>query len=144
MKTPGSEEPGTRILTASDALSIPVIPLSSLLVRALLLKRTRSLALLDARKSRVYAQLFATEGAEPRALNEAVDLSLEEVLPEGNFWSIGEGAVRYKEEVLAAGGGVPLDADRSPALAAATYAARHPELRCAPSEIAMRYLRPPL
>ncbi|MBM76330.1 MAG: tRNA (adenosine(37)-N6)-threonylcarbamoyltransferase complex dimerization subunit type 1 TsaB [Proteobacteria bacterium] len=122
------------------ALNVPMIPLSSLFCRALMLRSVRVLSVLDARKSRVYAQLFSSQG-ELKELGAAVDQPIDQIVPEGDFWAVGEGAVRYKEQIVASGGQITLDADRSPALEAAEYAFNHLELSVRPEHIAMNYLR---
>ena len=54
----------------------------------------------------------------------------------------GEGAIRYRKEILAAGGEVPKDAARSPALEVATLGALLKDTARDPIEIALQYLRP--
>jgi len=67
----------------------------------------RVLAMLDARKSRVYAQLF---GDSPHS---AGDVPPEQALGwcEGPFVAVGEGALVYRQQVVDAGGRVVDSAD---------------------------------
>ena len=119
---------------------VPVVPISSLAARASLVQAPRVLALLDARKGRVYQRLFDTQGGLPLALGEAADV------PPGTDWSapflaVGEGAEVYRQEVEAHGGVVVPDPCRSPAAQVAFLGIAgeaHP-----PEAIALRYLRPP-
>tara|TARA_B100000900_G_C20389731_1_gene638065 strand:- start:37 stop:681 length:645 start_codon:yes stop_codon:yes gene_type:complete len=124
------------------SLDVPIIPLSSLLCRALMLTGPKVLAVLDARKSRVYSQLFSCHNQDPQYLSQPADQPIEKSIPESGYLAIGEGAVRYREKILASGGKIAPDAARSPALEAASYAFRHQELCTPPEQIAMNYLRP--
>ena len=65
------------------------------------------LALLDARKSRVYAAWFMGKQAQ----GSPVDLPPHEVLRPGPFHATGEGACVYREQIETAGGIVVTDAD---------------------------------
>ena len=123
------------------SLDVPIVPLSSLLCRALMLKGPKVLAVLDARKSRVYSQLFSSHDQDPLELSQPVDQPIEQSIPESGYWAVGEGAVRYREKIIASGGKIASDAARSPALEAASYAFRHKELCVPPEQIAMNYLR---
>ena len=129
-------------LGLAESLRIPVVPVSSLQARARCFPALRCLALLDARKGRVYGQLFDSDREIPVALTAVVDQQVQEILPEEDFMAGGEGAVRYREEILAAGGEVPKDAARSPALEVATLGALLKDTACDPIEIALQYLRP--
>ena len=51
------------------------------LFRSLLLNHPDVLVLLDARKGRIYGQIFDTLGEKPEAISEAMDVELEQVLP---------------------------------------------------------------
>ena len=129
-------------LGLAESLRIPVVPVSSLQARACCFPSSRCLALLDARKGRVYGQLFDSSAEIPIALSTVVDQHLNEILPDGEFIAGGEGAVRYKEEILSSGGFVPRDAARSPALEVAKLGALMEDTACDPIEVALQYLRP--
>jgi tRNA threonylcarbamoyladenosine biosynthesis protein TsaB len=120
-----------------------VVPVSSLLARASLVRQANTLALLDARKSRVYAQLFHADQHPPKPLTAEADAPLEEVIPKGPFWAIGEGALVYRAAIEERGGKVPTDAGRSPVLEVARYADRNRGLAEDPATISLNYLRPP-
>jgi len=62
-----------------------VIPICSLMARAALIRQPTSLALLDARKNRVYGQLFDAEPDVPVPLGKPVDVPIEELLPKDDF-----------------------------------------------------------
>jgi len=124
------------------ARQIPVVAVSSLAVRAMLVGKSNTLALLDARKKRVYAQLFDASSS-PIALNEAADISIEAALPKEPFWAVGQGAILYKDIIEAAGGRVCADAERSPALTVARLGEIFRDRAVEPGEIALKYLRPP-
>ncbi len=129
-------------LGVAVARGLPVVPLSSLLVRAALVDDEPSvLALLDARKGRVYAGHFVVQGGQPRPLSAEQDAPLDAVLPAGDFVAVGEGAAVMAERIIAAGGRVVDAPARSPAVAAALLARSRPALDA--GEVALRYLRPP-
>jgi len=119
---------------------IGVVPMSSLAVRAALVEGPRVLAMLDARKGRVYQALFDTMGQVPRPLGEPGDV------PPGTDWkgpflAVGEAAELYRAEVEAHGGSVVSDPCRSPAAVLAQLALHGEALP--PEQIALRYLRAP-
>ena len=124
------------------ARNISVVGVSSLAARAMLVGKSNTLALLDARKKRVYAQLFDASH-QLISLNDAADISIEEALPDAPFWAVGQGAVLYREIIEAQGGRVCAEADRSPALAVAKLGQLHQDSAVDPSEIALIYLRAP-
>jgi len=122
------------------ARGIPVVPVGALLARAAMVGEGDDvLALLDARKGRVYAGRFAVHDAWPTRRAPAVDGCLAEALPPGAFLAVGEGARVFAAAILAAGGQVVPQADACPAPAVARLGARLPALD--PGEIALRYLR---
>ena len=102
----------------AQAADCPLVLVSSLASRARLAPSGPEpvVAMLDARKQRVYAQIW--EGQEHReALADPVDVPPEEVLrglPAG-FWAVGEGALVYRGLVEEAGGRVSAACD-APAL----------------------------
>ncbi|MCB9778342.1 MAG: tRNA (adenosine(37)-N6)-threonylcarbamoyltransferase complex dimerization subunit type 1 TsaB [Alphaproteobacteria bacterium] len=132
------------VLGVATARGVPVVPLSSLRVRAAAAPgHAQVLALLDARKGRVYAGLFDTTGQTPVALADECDAPLAEVLPAAPFVAVGEGALVHADAIAAAGGRV-LAGPASTAATAALLAA------CAPDgdaldagDVALRYLRAP-
>lgn len=125
------------------SLGVGVVALSSLQARAALVRAPWVLALLDARKQRVYAGLFDSTSELPVALGPEVDLAPEAVWPGPPFVAVGEGAVAFRHEVEAAGGAVAEGADRSPAPAVARLGRLLAATAQDPGEIALRYLRPP-
>lgn len=125
------------------ALGLRVVPVSSLRARAALVQHPRTLALLDARKSKVYAGLFDASAEVPAALGEEVDLPADEVWPLAPFCAVGEGAALLREQVLARGGVLAPDADRCPAAEVARLGARLAADALDPGDVALRYLRAP-
>ena len=125
------------------AAGVSVVPVSSLLARAALVKGPRVLAVLDAKKSRVYAGLFDCSGDVPVSLGPEVDQDPASVWPSPPFIAVGEGALVFSSEIAAAGGEIAEDAGQSPALALARLASRPEAEALDPGEIALRYLRPP-
>lgn len=130
-------------LGVAFALGVPVVPVSSLMARAALAPGGRALAVLDARKRRVYAGLFDTTAELPRALGPEVDSPPEEVWPAPPFLAVGEGALLHAARVEAGGGRLVERPDRSPALAVARLGLLLGELAVDAGEIALRYLRAP-
>jgi tRNA threonylcarbamoyladenosine biosynthesis protein TsaB len=121
------------------SLRVNVICISSLEARAALVQAPVILALLDARKGRVYGQSFDTRGPLPVALDVAQDALLSQVIPGGPFVAIGEGADLYRDAILTADGAIELDAARSPAVAVARLGQFRPAV--APNDVALTYLR---
>lgn len=121
--------------------NIPVVCVSSLEARAALAHGESVLALLDARKSRVYAQWFDCSQELPTPRNEARDAPLEDVIPSIPFVAVGEGALLAPDELVAAGG-VIID---EPARCAAPSVARLGQARIheglPPHDVALAYLR---
>jgi len=126
-------------LGVAVARGLRVIPVSSLEARAMLVQAPTVLALLDARKQRFYAQIFDTTGALPVALSEPVDAPIQEVLPKGSFYGVGEGAEVARKEIEAAGG-IVVPAE-SPAEQVGILAIQQPHAARDPAEIALQYLR---
>lgn len=124
------------------ARCLPVVPVSSLAARAALVPgEPRVLALLDARKGRVYAGLFDTRGEVPVLLGEERDIAPDAAMPEPGFVAVGEGAVVYADRVAAAGGRCAPGADASPALAVARLGACLDPVDA--GAVQLRYIRPP-
>lgn len=132
-------------LGVASALGCPVVPLSSLEARALLVPgHPRVLALLDARKGRFYAGLYDTTGPFPVLVGEEGDLPIEGVLPPAPFLAVGEGARVAVAAIRAAGGSVVPASDRGVASCAAFLASLRWRAGAAvPAEqVRLRYLRP--
>lgn len=125
------------------ARGCPVVPLSSLQMRAAIVREERTLALLDARKGRVYAQFFDSRPSIPKATSEAFDISIEEISYPECFYAVGEGALRYSEALAAFGARIPLDASRTPVLEAADIAWESRESAIEPEKVRLDYIRPP-
>lgn len=124
------------------ARQVPVVAVSSLAARAALVPgEARVLALLDARKGRVYAGLFDTRGDVPVALGPERDVDPGEAMPDGPFVAVGEGALVYAAAVRDAGGVLANDAGRSAAPAVARLG--HLGAPLDPGEVQLRYIRPP-
>jgi len=138
------------------ALRVPVVPLSSLEVRAFLVEgRPRVLSLLDARKGRFYAGVYDTTGPRPVPVVPEGDLALESILSqvaanpsftstEPPFWAVGEGSLVGRGAIEAAGGRVVPLPDRCPAEAAAWLGLLgwRDQQAVAPEQVQVRYLRP--
>ena len=122
---------------------VPVVPVSSLEARASLVRGPRVLALLDARKSRVYAQTFSVGEDGPSALGPVVDVPLEEAIPDSPFIAVGEGVVVDRELILQQGGVLAERPEQSPALEVARLGAHRVDTAVDPSVVALAYLRPP-
>jgi tRNA A37 threonylcarbamoyladenosine modification protein TsaB len=113
-----------------------------LLSRAALIGGSRTLVLLDARKNRVYAQLFNASANVPVPLTEAVDASLDTVIPAKSFVAIGEGASVFRDSIPKHGT-VANGADRGAALSAARLAQQGALTALDPAAIQLNYIRPP-
>lgn len=124
------------------ALDVGVVPVSSLALRAALVPGApRVLAVLDARKGRVYAGLFDTRGGVPAALGPERDVSPELAAAEAAAVAVGEGAAVFRATFVASGHAVSELADRSPVdVGLALIQAGVP---LAPEQIGPRYLREP-
>jgi tRNA threonylcarbamoyladenosine biosynthesis protein TsaB len=131
-------------LGVAMARGIPISPWSSLLVRAALVPgELRVLAILDAKRERVYAGTFRTDGGTPEPLSDERDAALQDVLPPAPFVAVGEGAVTFTNALLAAGGRIAADPTGSPALALARLALAPGSPALGPEEVSIRYLRDP-
>lgn len=122
---------------------VPVVAVSSLAARAAAAGQARTLALLDARKGRVYAGLFDATEPLPRLIGDEQDAALKTLLPDTPFVAVGEGAVVFSELITAAGGQVSPDAARCPADEVARIGMLLRDTALDPGEVALRYLRPP-
>jgi tRNA A37 threonylcarbamoyladenosine modification protein TsaB len=120
-----------------------VIPLSSLQIRAAIVRTEKTLALLDARKGRVYAQFFDTRSIIPVALSAALDVPLDTLEVPAIFHAVGEGVDRYRKELEELSAEIPLDACRSPGLEAAEIAWALKDTAVSPEEVQLNYIRPP-
>ena len=118
---------------------VDVVCVSSLEARAAMVSGERVLALLDARKSRVYAQTFNTKLGT--ALTEAEDAPLESVLPDAPFVAVGEGIKLGPGVIVGAGGTLAPDSDRSPAVAVARLGQARRADAVPPHAVALAYLR---
>lgn len=125
------------------ARGCPVIPLSSLEIRAALVREEKTLALLDARKGRVYAQWFDSRSLIPMALGEPKDIDIHDLDFPVAFHAVGEGTARYAQELSTYNAQIPLDACRTPVLEAANIAWERKEQAIGPEEIQLDYIRPP-
>ena len=134
------------------ARGLDVAPISSLALRACLAPGAeRVLALLDARKGKVYAGWFDTRGESPVALGAETDASLDDVLGHPPAVrardvsdvpvAVGEGAEVFAERVRAAGVSVLPCAAAAPV--SAGWALACAATAKAPEGIALRYLREP-
>lgn len=134
---------GTGIALARNVL---VLPMGSLAARALLaLDAPEVLAVLDARKGRVYARRFRSTPRGPEPLGDAEDVDLHDVLAlvGPGCVAVGEGASVYAEALAAAGVAVVAGADASPAQVLALYALTGALQPCDPGAVRLAYVRPP-
>ena len=94
----------------SSALGLPVWPSDSLTPRAVaVVGAPQVLAMLDARKGRVYAALYKDGSCVSGPADVDPEVALGWV--QGSFVATGEGALVYREQVLLAGGLVHSTAD---------------------------------
>ncbi|MCB9743254.1 MAG: tRNA (adenosine(37)-N6)-threonylcarbamoyltransferase complex dimerization subunit type 1 TsaB [Alphaproteobacteria bacterium] len=119
----------------------PVVPVSSLEARAALAPEAeRVLALLDARKGRAYAGLFA-----PELVGEEQDLPPEQAVAlaaGAPFVATGEGALVWSALIEAAGGQVHPRAAEAPAAELARIGRDRAHAALAPEAIRLHYIRP--
>ena len=120
---------------------VPVVCVSSLEARAAMVSDGSVLAMLDARKSRVYAQWFDCSGVIPVARNEAMDEPIESVFPTQPFVAVGQGALLKPAMVEAANGTLHPDPDQSAAPSVARLGALRASSALPPHEVALAYLR---
>ena len=123
------------------ARGLPVAPVSSLAARAARVDGASVLALLDARKRRVYAGWFDCGSGLPQPRSDERDAPLERVLPPAPFVAVGEGALVHADAIAAAGGLLDADPGASPAAQVARLGAFAPLLP--PAAVQLRYLRAP-
>ncbi len=129
-------------LGVAFARGVGVAPLSSLAVRAAPLSgHARVLAVLDARKGRVYVGAFDTRGEVPVPLGEEADVAPELAASTAPGLVTGEGAVVHAEIYAAAGHTIHTEAAESPVAACARLVATSSLLDA--SAVALRYLREP-
>ena len=125
---------------------VPVVCVSSLEARAAMCDAGRVLALLDARKDRVYAQWFRCADGMVEPLSEPMDQPLATVLSgrhaSAPFVAIGEGALLDSDAIRAAGGELVDGPDESPAWAVATLGQARIAAAQPPRDVALQYLRP--
>ncbi|MED5370902.1 MAG: tRNA (adenosine(37)-N6)-threonylcarbamoyltransferase complex dimerization subunit type 1 TsaB [Myxococcota bacterium] len=127
-------------LGVAIARRVPVLPMSSLAARALLCPEGRTLSLLDGRKSKAYAAVFldGVLQGEERDLPPSQAVALTAGHP---FTAVGEGAVVFSEDILAAGGSILEDPARSPVLQMCAAADRMRDQAISPQALRLRYLR---
>jgi tRNA threonylcarbamoyl adenosine modification protein YeaZ len=131
-------------LGVAMARGIPIVACSSLLARAALVPgEPRVLALLDAKRERVYAALFRTDRAWPELVGDERDARLGDVLPSEPFVAVGEGALVFADALLAVGARMAEDPGASPVLAVARMALAPGASLLGPEEVSIRYLRDP-
>ena len=129
-------------LGVAVGLGVPVVAVSSLQARAALVpNESNVLAMLDARKSRVYAGGFDSTVWPPSPLGPERDVEPDLAWPASPFIAVGEGALVYCNEVVAAGGTIHPDAGEPCALAVAMLGAMGTPV--SPDELRLRYIRPP-
>ena len=137
---------GATALGIAVSRGVPVICVSSLEARAAMCDAGRVLALLDARKERVYGQWFRCEDGMVEPLSEPMDQPLATVLggrhASAPFVAIGEGALLDSEAIRAAGGEIADGPDESPAWAVATLGQARIAAAQPPRDVALQYLRP--
>ena len=123
------------------ARNIPVIAISSLEARSAMTVDTHCLALLDARKDRVYGQWFNTSGEIPKAISYAQDVSVDDLLTVHEGVAVGEGALVYRANLEKYGIVIPSDADKSPALALARLARTGEYCSVSAHQVQIEYIR---
>ena len=133
-------------LGLARAWGCPVLPTSSLAARAALIsEQPHVLALLDARKGKVYAGIFDTTSGAPVALCEERDQLPSDAVPPGPGVAIGEGVSVVEALLASQGWEVRDDPSQSPAAALALwgFARWSSGEGIAAHEVRLRYLRPP-
>lgn len=124
------------------ARGVGVVPVSSLALRAAAVPgEPRVLALLDAKKGRVYAGVFDTRGEVPVLLGEEADVPPADAAKADPAVATGEGAVVYRALFEAAGHRVSPHAANSPVDAGAALVRVGDPLPI--EQIGLRYLREP-
>jgi len=133
-------------LGLASAAGCPLVGVSSLQARAALVPgKDQVLALLDARKSRVYAGLYDTRPTVPVLLGGEADLVAAQALPEGPVLAIGEGVFVAGDELGAAGCSIAPWPDRCPtdALTRIGLARFEAGEVSSAEELRLSYIRPP-
>lgn len=129
-------------LGVAFARRVDVAPLSSLALRATLAPgEPRVLALLDARKGRVYGGWFDTRGPVPVAIGHEQDVSVEVAAAGAPGIVVGEGAHVFSAAVLAAGHRTLPGAADSPVAGGVSLC--RSVTACLPEMLVLRYLREP-
>ena len=128
-------------LGIAESRKLSVVPVSSLEARAKLFPSPRCLALLDARKGRVYGQFFDSTQPEPIARTEPQDIALSALIPNEEFIAVGEGAVVYRQQIIEGNGFVPSDGARSPALQVAEIGRLRANDAIDPLYVSLDYIR---
>ena len=125
------------LAVATDAV---VVPLSSLMLRATRCPGApRVLALLDARKGRLYAGWYDTTGELPQPLAPEVDAVPERAVAGEAGLAVGEGVLVAGDALRAAGHVAVADPARSPVATAARLVSGMPA--CAAEQVGLRYLQ---
>jgi tRNA threonylcarbamoyl adenosine modification protein YeaZ len=125
------------------SLNVPVAPVSSLAARAALASGPRVVAVLDARKGRVYRALFDARGRWPTVVGAEEDIDPGLPWPARRFAAVGEGALVHRVLVEAAGGVLVPFADRCPAEQVARAGLAGLVEAMDPALVALQYLRAP-
>ncbi len=124
------------------ARGVPVVGVCSLALRAAAVPgHARVLALLDARKGRVYAGWFDTRGDVPLPLDGPSDIPPERLTELEGALAVGEGARVYADLLAAHGAVVAPDADASPVAFGGPLVLQGAPV--APERLDLHYLRPP-
>lgn len=125
------------------ARGIPVLPISSLHARALLVPKGPVLAILDGRKSKAYAQSFLDGAPVDLGLDLPPDQAIERAVEASGsgFVAVGEGAEVWREQIQSAGGSISSEPCRSPVVEMAEYAWKHRAQALSPQAIRLEYLR---
>lgn len=124
------------------ARGVPVTGVCSLALRAASVPgHERVLALLDARKSRVYAGWFDTRGPVPMPLDAPCDVPPDTLGALDGAVAVGEGASVYTALLRARGAHVPEDADASPVAFAGPLVCAGRSV--SPEALDLHYLRAP-
>ena len=128
-------------LGIAEALQTKIVAVSSLEARAKLAPATECLAVLDARKKRVYGQFFDSTSEIPVPLGEAQDIAIEAFFSREEFVATGEGAEVYRKVIEEAGGFVPCDATQNPALMVAKLGQLRSDEAIDPLHLSIEYIR---
>ena len=129
-------------LGVAVARETPVVCLSSLLVRAAMHPGRMVLALLDAKKDRVYGGTFDTRGGQVKPCGPELDEPISAFFQYAQFCATGEGAIARSDELERAGISILPGATDTPAGMVAKLGVDSTEL-CSPKEARLRYIRLP-